>query len=176
MLELLFPPDKHEITTIKFFTARIDKRGGDTGAPLRQAIYLRALEAYRPEIKIIYGKFLSHPAMRPYAPPENGWARVMLTEEKGTDVNLAVHMLNDAWRDIYDCAIVVSNDSDLAEAVRLAKEIGKSVGWLVTGQQHPSQVLAQIADFRKPIRKSVLMTSQLPDTIPGTSITKPSVW
>ena len=114
--------------------------------------------------------------MRPYAPPATGWAKVTLTEEKGTDVNLAVHLLNDAWLDSYDCAVVVSNDSDLAEAMRLAKERNKLIGWMVTGKQHPSQVLAKIAHFRKPIRETLLSVSQLPSPIPGTAITKPSVW
>lgn len=39
---------------------------------------------------------------------------IIKTEEKGSDVNLAVHLLNDGWLDAYDCAVVVSNDSDLA--------------------------------------------------------------
>lgn len=46
---------------------------------------------------------------------------IIKTEEKGSDVNLAVHLLNDGWLDAYDCAVVVSNDSDLAEAMRLVK-------------------------------------------------------
>lgn len=46
---------------------------------------------------------------------------IIKTEEKGSDVNLAVHPLNDGWLDAYDCAVVVSNDSDLAEAMRLVK-------------------------------------------------------
>ena len=176
MSELLLPPDKHEITKVKFFTARINMREDDADAPLRQSIYLRALEAYRPQIEIIYGHFLSHKAKRPYAPPEKGWANVVLTEEKGTDVNLAVHLLNDAWLDVYDCAVVVSNDSDLAEAMRMAKEREKMIGWIVTGNQHPSQVLSKIPHFRKPIRQNLLKSSQLPVNIPGTTITKPSVW
>ena len=35
------------------------------------------------------------------------------TEEKASDVNLAVHLLNDSWLNAYDCAIVVTNDSDI---------------------------------------------------------------
>lgn len=176
MSELLLPADRHEIIKVKFFTARIDARGGDADAPLRQNIYLKALEAYRPQIEIIYGHFLSHSATRPYAPPDTGWANVILTEEKGTDVNLAVHLLNDAWLNKYDCAVVVSNDSDLAEAMRLANDRHKLIGWVVTGKQHPSQVLAKIARFRKSLRGKLLAASQLPINIPNTSISKPAVW
>ena len=46
---------------------------------------------------------------------------VIFTEEKGSDVNLALHFLDDAWLDNYDCGVIISNDSDLAEAVRLVK-------------------------------------------------------
>ena len=52
-------------------------------------------------------------------PPE--FTQVYKTEEKGSDVNLALHVLNDAWLDQYDCAVIVSNDSDLAESLRLVK-------------------------------------------------------
>jgi len=45
--------------------------------------------------------------------------KIVKTEEKGSDVNLAVHLLNDAWLNLYDCAVVISNDSDLAESCRL---------------------------------------------------------
>lgn len=175
-ISMLLPSEKHELLKIKFFTARIDARPNNPNAPDRQSAYLKALERYCPNVEIIYGHFLSHSAKRPYAPPKNGWADVILTEEKGTDVNLAVHLLNDAWLDAYDCAVVVSNDSDLAESMRMAKERKKLIGWIVTGNQHPSQVLAKIAQFRKPVRNSALAKSQLPDVILGTTIRKPSSW
>lgn len=175
LISLMLPPDRHEIVKIKFFTARIVARK-DPDAPLRQNTYLNALTQYCPNVEIIYGHFLSNVAKRPLAPPGNGWVDVVLTEEKGTDVNLAVHLLNDAWLNSYDCGVIVSNDSDLAEAMRLAQAQGKIIGWLVTGKQHPSQVLSKIAHFRKNIRSSVLKNSQLPDVIPNTAIKKPSTW
>lgn len=36
------------------------------------------------------------------------------TEEKGLDVNLAAHLLNDSRLDAYDCGVLVSNDSDVS--------------------------------------------------------------
>jgi uncharacterized LabA/DUF88 family protein len=54
---------------------------------------------------------------------------VWKNEEKGSDVNLALHLLNDAWQDAFDCAVVVSNDSDLAEALRMVKAIHKPAEW-----------------------------------------------
>ena len=50
------------------------------------------------------------------ASPPPATVKVWKNEEKGSDVNIAVHVLNDAWQNAHDCAVVVSNDSDLAEA------------------------------------------------------------
>ena len=100
------------------------------------------------------------------------------TEEKASDVNLAVHLLNDSWLNAYDCAIVVTNDSDIAEAMRLVKQHHrKRTGLATPGNRHPSRQLTAHADFSVHIRnKAVLQQSQLPDPIPGTTIRKPDLW
>jgi|PersoiStandDraft_1058852.scaffolds.fasta_scaffold141252_2 uncharacterized LabA/DUF88 family protein len=55
--------------------------------------------------------------------------RVLRSEEKGTDVNLAAHLVHDAHRNRFEAAAVISNDSDLKEAVRIVRrEVGKVVG------------------------------------------------
>ena len=104
---------------------------------------------------------------------------VIKTEEKGSDVNLAVHLLNDAWLDAYECAVVVSNDSDLAEAMHLARERGKVIGLIPpvmkTGRK-TSQVLRQHCDFVRPLRRHHLERAQMPATIPGTELHKPPSW
>ena len=43
-------------------------------------------------------------------------------EEKETDVNIALHLLRDAYENIYDKAILVSQDSDLCPAVAMVRE------------------------------------------------------
>ncbi len=103
---------------------------------------------------------------------------VIKTEEKASDVNLAVHLLNDAWLGDYDCALVVTNDSDIAEALRLVKQHhGKRIGLATPGNRHPSRQLTAHADFSIRIRNKVLLQqSQLPDPIPGTNIHKPAAW
>ena len=102
---------------------------------------------------------------------------VIRTEEKGSDVNLAVHLLNDSWLDAYDCAAVVSNDSDLAEAMRLVRHHhGKPIGLITPGTGRPSRQLLIHADFSRHIRPHALRRSQLPDPIPGTTIRKPPRW
>lgn len=47
------------------------------------------------------------------------------TDEKGTDVNLAAHLLHDGFKNLFDLAVIVSNDSDLREPVRMVKEVLK---------------------------------------------------
>ena len=63
------------------------------------------------------------------------------TEEKGSDVNLAVHLLNDGRLDAYYC-VVVSYDRSVAEAMRLVREqLGKRIGPVTSGSGRPSQWL-----------------------------------
>ncbi|MCL6495512.1 MAG: NYN domain-containing protein [Ignavibacterium sp.] len=104
---------KNQIIQIKYFTALVSGKH-NPNKPVKQQTYIRALQSFIPEIKVYYGHFLSHKVYLPTAEQsnKNKKAKVIKTEEKGSDVNLAVHLLNDAWLNKYDCAIIVSNDSD----------------------------------------------------------------
>jgi hypothetical protein len=70
--------------------------------------------------------------------------RVIKTEEKGSDVNLATYLLADAFRAECQASVVVTNDSDLAEPILLA-------------HSKPA--------FVKTIRPAALAASQLPDAV-----------
>jgi len=178
MAQKALKPD-NLIVEIKYFTARTSARPSDPTQPQRQAAYLGALRALHTEISIYYGHFLSHEVTAPLAKPtqRTKFARVIKTEEKGSDVNLAVHLLNDAWLDAFDCGVVVSNDSDLAEAMRLVKlHKKKTIGLLTPGNRSTSGTLAKQADFIKKIRPGLLGSSQMPDKIPGTKFSKPRTW
>jgi uncharacterized LabA/DUF88 family protein len=50
-----------------------------------------------------------------------------VTVEKGIDVMLVTDLLNFAWKDMYDVAVVVSGDADFAYALQAVKSLGKSV-------------------------------------------------
>jgi len=54
----------------------------------------------------------------PVAGQRQQYARVIKTEEKGSDVNLATHLLHDAHRGWFEAAVIVSNDSDLLEPIK----------------------------------------------------------
>lgn len=171
--------NNHKIERIKYFTALV---GGkfDPNNPIRQKIYIDALESYIPEITVKYGHFLTHPVKARLVNPINGKTSIKIykTEEKGSDVNLAVHLLNDAWKNLFDCAVIVSNDSDLAESMKFVKiERQKSVGLIFPSKRgRPSRELQKHATFTKRIRPGILKKSQLPDIIPGTNIKKPKTW
>ena len=92
------------------------------------------------------------------------FVRVIRTDEKGSDVNLAVHLVNDCHTQPLDSVVVVTNDSDLAEAIRIAQGLKKVVG-ILNPHQNPSNTLSQHCTFQKDIRKGVLSASQLSNPV-----------
>lgn len=161
----------HEITRIKYFTARVSGRSDDPGKPTRQQIYLRALQTL-PNLEIVFGRFLSHDVMMPLAQPTPGgsrFARVIKTEEKGSDVNIAAHLINDGYKKRYAAAVIVTNDSDLLEPIKIVRvELGLPVGVLNPHKNPTSRVLTQQASFVRQIRQGVLAASQFPDVLTDT--------
>jgi len=169
----------HEIQRIKYFTARLRARPHDPSQPQRQDIYFNALKHHCPHVEFFFGTFLTHTVRSRLANPIRGHRTVdvIKTEEKGSDVNLAVHLLNDAWLDAYDCAVVVTNDSDIMEAMRLVKsQTSKMIGLITPGDRRPSRQLKAHADFGRWIRPKALANSQLPSPVPGTNFRKPDSW
>lgn len=170
---------QNKLVKIKYFTARVQPTLNDPDVNIRQDTYLRALQAHCPIVELYYGHFLRHKISMENANPPPSSVQVWKNEEKGSDVNLALHVLNDAWLDSYDCAVIVSNDSDLADSLRLVKEQHKKVIGLVTPGapiRKTSRQLEKYADFVKPIRTWALKTSQLPSPVPGANIHKPASW
>ena len=103
---------------------------------------------------------------------------VVKTEEKGSDVNLAIHLLNDSWLDRYDCAVVLSNDSDLAEALKIARNHHhREIGVIkINRKWRFSKQLQKYSTFTREIRTGMLASSQLSDPIPGTRLRKSASW
>lgn len=162
----------HHIQKIKYYTARISARPDNPNSPLRQMVYLNAIRAYIPELEIHFGYYLSNVVrMRLAKPtPSKKFEDVIKTEEKGSDVNLALHVLNDAWHDRYDCAVIISNDSDLSEALRLIKkQHKKKIVLLVPGDpslRPPAIQLKRFAHKTISIPLTAISKSQLPESYP----------
>jgi uncharacterized LabA/DUF88 family protein len=187
--QLLRPP--HVISRINYYTARLSARANDPDAPARQSIYLGALASV-PEVAVHEGSFMtSEPWMALAQPPQARpagyqWAvpapnvvKVIKSEEKGSDVNLGVHLVRDAFTNAFDAAAVLTNDSDLVEPIRIAtQEAGKRVGLLVP-VRYPTQSLINVASFYLHVRPGHLARSQFIDPITladGTTINKPPTW
>ena len=101
---------RNQLIGIKYFAAKLHPRPKDPDAPARQAVYLRAL-ATLPNLEITLGHFLTKNVRMLLANPVPGQpptVEVVKTEEKGSDVNLAVQMLHDAHLDRFDCAVIAA--------------------------------------------------------------------
>ena len=102
---------------------------------------------------------------------------VHMMEEKGSDVNLAAHLLNDAWKNLFDVAAVISNDTDLVAPIRMVTtERNKAVYIVCPGRWQAAPKLVAVASHVRHIRRPMLQASQFPSSIPGTTISKPSRW
>jgi len=174
LCRLMLP--KNEVGQIKYFTAIVSARPHDPDQPVRQQTYLRAIRTL-PNVSVILGHFLSHPVMMPRA-DKPGQVRVVRTEEKGSDVNLATHLLWDGVRGDYDIAVVVSNDSDLLEPIKIVREeLNRRVG-ILNPHRHPSRELLQNSDFYKKVRPGVLAMCQFPPVLKDRTgeFHKPAAW
>lgn len=171
---------ENRIISIKYFTARVSGRPSNPDNAQHQDAYIRALKKMIPELSVHLGQFTTHHVKAKLVSPINGikYADIIKTSEKGSDVNLAVHFLNDAWLDKYDCAVMVSGDSDLVESMRLVKHAHpqKIIGLITMGKRPASKELVKEAHFVKNISTKSLSLSQLPNPIPGTNLTKPFDW
>ena len=106
-------------------------------------------------------------------------AEVHTMEEKGSDVNLAAHLLNDAWKELFDVAVVITNDTDLVTPIKMvADERGKQVIVVcpTQGKRKSAQKLKDAATSTRHIHNKMLKDAQFPEQIPGTMISKPSTW
>lgn len=156
---------KSDIERIFYFTARVKPTSDDLDKHVRQETYFRALRT-NPKIEIVFGHYLSHVVRMPLCNAsgvlEGSRARVLKTEEKGSDVNLATYLMLGASLGDFDQAVVVSNDSDLLMPVRFVREkYGKRVG-ILNPHKRQSRVLAQEANFVRPIRVGAIAKSQFP--------------
>jgi uncharacterized LabA/DUF88 family protein len=166
------------ILAIKYFTAIVSARPHDPQQPARQQAYLRALRTI-PNLSIVFGHFLTHSCrmvLTGTSPPQKVW--VDKTEEKGSDVNIAAHLLNDGFHNRYEVAVLVSNDSDLMEPVRVVRrEMNLPVG-ILNPHQHHSVALKPLATFMKRIRQTDVAACQFPATMTDKTGTfhKPKTW
>lgn len=167
------------IVKVKYFTAKVSPRANDPDQPFRQHLYLRALGTLNAQI--VYGRYLSHVVKMFKAnqvPGTDPFVEVVKTEEKGTDVNIASHMIVDAADNLFDCAILISGDSDLTTPVKICiGKYGKCVG-VLNPQRQKCRTLEREATFYKHIRETTLAACQFDAVLSDAagSFHKPSRW
>lgn len=101
-------------------------------------------------------------------------------EEKETDVDIGLYLLNGAHKNEYDRAMLLSRDSDLAPAFRMVKQEfpRKQLTSLAPPNRGHSTELLQYADSKAKIRRPHIERCLLPATVhnhgSGVVVTRPS--
>lgn len=179
-LSALLLPKNAKVNRIRYFTARVTPLPGNPDAPIRQQMYLRALGTI-PNLEVTFGHFLTNETTMPLAAPPPGgpkFVRVLRTDEKGSDVNLATHLLLDAFKKDCQAALIISNDSDLVEPIRIVREQFSVRIVLAVPPKKPSVALLKQAHLIRHVRVGALKASQFSDTLTDSvgTFTKPATW
>lgn len=167
------------IKRIRYFTARVKPQRHNPDIGLRQDVYLRALRSL-PSVSIHLGRYQQTVTRMPSNNPPPATVEVIKREEKGSDVNLATFLLADAFRSDADTFVVITNDSDLKEPMRLVRaELKKTVGLINPHAQQSKALMGCKPHFVKQIRRSLILSSQFTESVltaNGTSVTRPTSW
>ena len=112
----------------------------------RHRAFVAALEASA--VTCVLGTFKSKP--RACRSCSAKWTR---HEEKETDVNAALHLLEGALNDRYDLALLVTGDSDLVPAVRMVRQLTSKKVRIISPINRPNSMeLLSAAGQTKPRR------------------------
>lgn len=153
-------PNIHKITEVYYFSAYAD------WFPYRKKRHEKYVAALMEMgVKVVMGRFKEKTKTCPKCKHTYKGH-----EEKETDVNIATWMVNEAWKDTYDEAFVVSNDSDLVPPIRtvMAHPLKKDVKLVAPPGRYHSKDLAKAINNRKKLVKIKLIhleRSLLPETI-----------
>ena len=172
-----------ELVVVKYFTARIAGPAAADRSPLaieqeqkrlRQVRYLEVIATLSP-LETIEGQYYSEPTEclrcgnRWYAPGE-----------KMSDVNLATHLLSDAFDDRFDTAMLVTGDSDQVPPIREIRRRYPHKQIIVAMPPHRHSVsLSGEASKYFGIKLRVLENCQLPDRVivnSGCILERPADW
>lgn len=136
---------------------------------LRHRAYVSALEATG--VKVVLGSFKRKPMLCKTC--RAAWWR---HEEKETDVNIAVKVVSEAYRNGYDVAYVLSADTDLTPALREVRSLTDDSGQrtkrvvavfppIASGKQRYVSSLQQNSDASISLNLSHLEACRLPEVV-----------
>lgn len=158
-----------------YFTAYVPWKTGN--GPDKKARHQALVRAQRARgVRVVLGRF------RPVTKTCMGACKQTYRtyEEKRTDVNIAVAMLEGAVRGEYEEAILISGDSDLVPAVEAVKRIRPGVRVAVVAPvERKAAALWNVADRKLHMKRSHLNKSLLPAEVDlggGRSVICPPEW
>ena len=151
-----FVTQKDTIKDILYFTALTTWNLEKTQ---RHQLYIKALELNN--VKVIYGKFRKKYPKCPLC-----HKKYTTHEEKRTDVNIAIHLFELAFKDEYDTAAVITGDSDLIPSIKAVSSIftSKTI-WLIIPIGRDAKELINCCDKHMRIKEKHLQSSLFPPEI-----------
>ena len=155
----------------KYFTSRVSYPPNKVK---RQGTFIEALETLD-NFEIFYGKYQANPYTC------NKCKQVtQIQNEKMTDVNIATHLLLDAFNDRYDTAILISGDSDLVPPVKaIHHQFNKKAVSVFFPPERHNITVAGAAKGSQIIGKKKIKDNQFPLNVTkkdGYVLTKPESW
>ena len=175
---------EHRILKIKYFTSRVQSTEKDPLKDTRQDIYLRAVKTLQ-NTDIILGKFRQRELKGFICNSEYrkklgiNTITIKKWEEKQSDVNIATELIADAYQDKYDCAVLISNDTDLVFPLLHIKQKLKKLVIVISPYTEIHTDLKKCSHFYKTIPCEIFKECQFPEVVAlsaGRSICKPSEW
>lgn len=190
---------------VVFCTARI-KGQGNTSSQQDQDTYLRGLVKHSSVDVLEFGNYVERVATNPLAtqgrkgrpvlttadwplmvkdnaggdvPNATFMASVARREEKGSDVNVAAHLLVDVLQGAVDAAVVISNDSDLMLPIQIARKhvpvglVNPTKGY-PAGALNAAPTVGAGGHWWYQLTAQDFSESQLPSPVAG--LTRPSGW
>lgn len=169
-----------EPVAIKFFTANILEKAASAEDSLRcQEQYHSALEKHCPgRVQIVKGYYACREAraraidpLDPKKQPRDCiFVDIWKLEEKQTDVNLAIHALSDALTGKVDQVVIVTNDTDIAPAMEMIRQLTNvQIGLVIPTVNEVREVNADLDKHshwtRTQITTQELQAAQLPRVI-----------
>lgn len=168
--EAILKPGQH-LSLVRYFTANVRDNPQKVE---RQATYLDALRA-RGNLAIDLGLFQTKTMTCRSC--GNEWRTY---DEKRTDVNLAVRLLNDAHDDRFDTALIVSADSDLVPVVHsIRKRFPTKRVVFAAPPKRWSTALAEAAHAAIRVSRATIRANPLPDPVithEGVELQAPAGW
>ncbi|MQA93987.1 MAG: NYN domain-containing protein [Streptosporangiales bacterium] len=156
---------------VRYFTARVRD---DPAAELRQENHLDALTVQCGRLRIHQGRFQRK--SRQCRACAASWSDY---EEKESDVSFAVSLVEDAARNLFDTALLITADSDMCPAVRAVKRLRPRARVVVAPPPNRrSLALQELCDATFVIGLDKVRRAQSPEVVEvgGRKVVRPAHW